>query len=144
MPVGVEFFDYDECAWKDMRLFFGGVEVGKVTGVRYGVEPDDEELFAAGDESIGIQSGNIKKSGMVKMLKGAAEDANRAVMAAGGRWLPDAQVDIVVVYQTDGTRPLQTDVIGKCKLGKFEKGWNQGDKKMEIEIPFLFRTLTTS
>jgi hypothetical protein len=49
--------------------------------------------------------------------------------------------DIVVTYRSNGTRPLQTDVLENVEIRDFEKGWDQGSKYMEISLPIVFMRL---
>lgn len=137
----VNFFDSEECAWSDMVVQIGGAPITKIRGIQYGVDSDDEELFAAGDEAISIQSGNIKKEGSMKILKGALDDLQAAAILAGGRFVTDIKFDVVITYLPAIGRDPVIDVLAGVKINKMPRGWNQGDKFMDCELPFKFLRL---
>jgi ribosomal protein S12 len=141
--MAVDFLDYDECQWKEMIVAISGADVTKVRGVRYGVESDDEALHAAGDEPISIQSGNKKYTGSFKFLKGALDALQVAAKAAGAKDITGIRFTITVTYLPAGERVMMTDTLGGCKISKWEKGWEQGAKYMDIDVPINFLTLTT-
>lgn len=137
-------FDSTEVEWGQFKVFFNGLDIGKIRGLKYSVESEDEELYAGGDEPIDIQSGNRKYSGELKILKGALDGLNEAAVAAGYRDITDVpakSVSIVATYSPKGNRVLQTDTLMAVKIGKFEKGFDQGAKMMEITLPFKFLKL---
>jgi hypothetical protein len=140
----ISFQAYQECSWKEFSLAVSGAGVYRIRGISYDIDSEDEELFAQGDEAISIQSGNISKSGKIKVLKSVVDALQLASKAAGGRYVTDLTVTLTAVYQPSIGRPMMTDTLGGCKLGKMPKGWEQGAKFMEMEIPFKFLTLVTT
>ena len=142
--AGIAFFDSKDCEWSDMTIMFAGASLTKVRGLKYKTAKEKQLLHAAGDQPISIQSGNRTNEGEIKVLKGAIDDMNRAAQAAGGQDILDMQFDIVVTYKAQGTRLLQTDVLKNVEVTAFEKGWDQGAKNMDISLPIVFLSLTTS
>lgn len=134
----MDFFDSAECEWADMSVFFAGAQLTKIRGLKYKSSKNKELLYAQGDAPISIQSGNRSYEGEIKVLKGAIDDMNKAAVTVGGKDILDLEFDIVVVYAAKGTRALQTDVLVRCQLKDFQKGWDQGAKMMEITLPILF------
>ena len=141
--AGIAFFDSKECEWADMSVIFAGTPLTKVRSLKYKATKDKQLLHAAGDEPIGIQSGNRSYEGTIKVLKGALDDMNRAAIAVGGRDILDMQFDIVITYKPQGARLLQTDVLRNVEIKEFEKGWDQGAKFMEVSLPVIFMRLET-
>ena len=139
----VNFLDYNECTWKEMIVAISGANVTKIRGVKYKVESDDEPLHAAGSEPISIQSGNKKYTGSFKFLKGALDDLQIAAKAAGAADLTGIIFTITVSYVPAGSRELMTDTLTNCKISSWEKGWEQGAKYMDIEVPINFLSLVT-
>jgi hypothetical protein len=138
----MQFFDSEEAVWAEMEVMISGaLAQTKIRGINYAIESEDKELFAGGDEAVSIQSGNISKSGTLKLLKGAIDDWNVAARAAGGRWLTDLKVDIVVTYLPAIGRDVQIDTLVGVKVGKMPKGWEQGATNMDCELPFKFLRL---
>lgn len=143
MP-SVQFVDYDECQWKEMVIAISGANVTKIRGVKYAIESDDEPLHAAGDQPISIQSGNDKYAGSFKFLKGALDDLHRAAIALGAPNITKIRFTITVTYLGAGERLPQTDTLVGCKISKWEKGWEQGAKYMDIDVPINFLKLIST
>jgi hypothetical protein len=137
----MEFFDNTECEWSDMMVVLGGAPLTKIRGLKYKSSKAKELLYAQGDAPISIQSGNRSYEGEIKILKGALEDMNTAALAAKGKDILDLEFDIVVTYIKKGIRPLQTDILVRCQVKEFQKGWDQGAKMMEVTLPIIFLQL---
>ena len=136
------FFNSKEVEWSDLSLYFEGVNATvKLTGLKYGVNVDKEHLHAGGDDPLSIQSGNRKPEGTITILKGHFDAMNDAAIAAGGRDITDVAFTAVAVWRAQGTRGLRTATLIGCEITKFELGMMQGDKKMPVELPFLFLQL---
>lgn len=133
----VDFFDRKEVEWADLDISFSGAKVGKARGLTARIEIDLEHLFAAGNRTISIQAGNESTSGMLKVLKQAVDDIWAASIAAGARNPLYIEFDIVGSFKGVGTRPLKTLIIAGCRISAVEYNMSQGDKFMEIELPFL-------
>jgi hypothetical protein len=134
----MEFFDSAECEWADMAVYVAGAQLTKIRGLKYRSSKKKELLYAQGDAPISIQSGNRSYEGEIKVLKGAIDDMNRAAVNAGAKDILDLEFDIVVVYAAKAMRALQTDVLVRCQVKDFQKGWEQGAKMMEVTLPILF------
>lgn len=135
------FFDSKECEWSDLELFLNGVKVTKVQSVKYKKAQEKEALYAAGSKAISIQRGNEACTGSIRLLKGAVDDINRAVKAAGGEDLLDASFTVVVNYKQKGNRLLQVDTLIGLEFTEYERGMEQNAKSMPIELPMLFLDL---
>lgn len=140
----MDFFDSKEAEWADMVVMIGGSPVTKIRGVKYKAKQEQEALHGAGNEPIGIQSGNKSYEGEIKLLKGAVDDMNRAAVAVGGKSLIDVAFDLVITYKPQGTRLLQTDTCVSVRVSEFEKGWEQGAKFMDISLPIIFLRLKSA
>lgn len=137
-------FDSTEAEWGQYEVHVNGVGILKLRGHKYKKEKETEELYAAGNDPIDIQSGNNKYSGELKVLKGALEGFNESAKAAGYddiTEIPAQMTTIVSTYKAKGTRVLQTDTCLGVKFESFEKGWDQGAKMMEITLPYKFLKL---
>jgi hypothetical protein len=139
----VNFIDYDECQWKETEIAIDGADVVKIRGAKYAVESEDEALHAKGDEPIGIQSGNKKYTGSFKFLKGALDALQVAAKVVGAKDILGIRFTITVTYLPADGRVLMVDTLAGCKISKWEKGWEQGAKYMDIEVPINFLKLTT-
>lgn len=124
-----------ENEWNDQTAYIEGVEVGKIAGIRYGVEVELEHLYGAGDSPHSIQSGNRKPMGMLKVYQSTLDAITAAAIAAGGRDACDIEFSVQVTYR-GGTGLKRVNIPG-IRISKYEYGWDQGAKNMVIELPFL-------
>ncbi len=127
-----------EVEWQDLEVRFNGAKIAKIRGLDYGISTDKEHLFAEGDWPIGVQSGNKTPTGSLSVLKGALDDMYAAAMAAGARDLTDVQFDIVITWSSKLNRGLQTVVLVQCEFTEWRESMRQGDKFMEVALPFLY------
>lgn len=138
-------FDSQECTWSDISVKLFDATLKGLRGVRYKKEVEKEHLYAAGNEPVGIQSGNNKYDGSLKLLKNEVSRMNQAARAAGYKDISEVPAQLVVVtvnYKEAFNRPTQTDILRGVAFTGYEKGMDQGGKFMEIELPFLFMGLT--
>lgn len=128
-----------EYEWADISMVVGGVEVVGFREIKYKREIEKEALYAKGRKAISIQAGNEKVSGSVKFTQSQLEALE---LAAGGNILT-AKVDIIVSYGAELSAMgivsaiTTTDVIIGAEFTEYEKGMAQGDKFMEISLPFI-------
>jgi len=128
-----------EYEWADISVVLGGLPIIGFRAVSYKVEREKEPLFAKGRKAHSIQAGNESVTGSLTFTQSQLEALE---LAAGGNLLT-AKVDIVVSYGAELNAPsvasaaISTDVIIGAEFTEYEKGMSQGDKFMEIEMPFL-------
>lgn len=138
-------FNSQECAWADMSVkVFDSITKG-IRGIRYKKEVEKEALYAAGDEPVSIQHSNKKYEGSIKLLKGELDRMNAAARNAGFRDITEVPAQLIVItvnYKAAFGRAMQTDVLQGVSFSSFEKGWDQGAKFMEMDVPIMFLGLT--
>jgi len=128
-----------EYEWADISIVIGGVPIVGFRKISYKREREKEALFAKGRKAISIQAGNEKVTGSLTFTQSQMEALE---VATGGNVLT-AKVDIIVSYgaEADDISPassvISTDVIQGAEFTEYEKGMSQGDKFMEIAMPFL-------
>jgi hypothetical protein len=128
-----------EYEWADISVIFGGVPVVGFRAVSYKREREKEAMHAKGRKAHSIQSGNETVTGNLTFTQSQLE----ALEVATGGNLLTAKVDIVVSYGAELNAPsiassaISTDVIVGAEFTEYEKGMSQGDKFMEIAMPFL-------
>lgn len=131
-------FDSREYSWKEVKVYISGTYVVGIRAVMDNSESDDEHLYAAGDQPISIQSGNQKPSGEIKLLQSEVNKLEEAATAAGfNSPLEVRGFDIVCVYAPVGTQRLRTRTYKFVKFGSYSMKLDQGEKFMEVTIPFL-------
>lgn len=129
-----------ELEWKHSQLAVLGVTIRGLRGFKYKKSTDSEHLFAAGDEAVGIQSGNKKVDGSIKLLKSEIDKLNKAARDAGYDDFGDVPYQLIVItvnYKVAFGRPQETDIISGVKFTEWEKAMEQGAKMMEVDVPFL-------
>lgn len=139
------YFDSQEVAYADMSVRIFDSTLAKLRGIGYEKEVETELLYAAGNEAVGIQDGNIKNSGNLKILNGGLQQLNKAAKAAGYADIlavPYQAIVITVMYREGFGRPLETDILRGVKFSKYDKGMSQNDKFKEVEMPFLYLSLS--
>ena len=128
-----------EYEWADISLIVGGVPIVGFRAVSYKREREKEAMFAKGRKAHSIQSGNESVTGSITFTQSQLEALE---LATGGNVLT-AKVDIVVAYGAElnvasaASAVISTDIIVGAEFTEYEKGMSQGDKFMEIEMPFL-------
>lgn len=129
-------FESKECEWSDLSVLIDGKRSVKLRSIKYKVSQENELLYAAGNQPIGIQTGNISYEGELKMLKGDLDALNRAAQAAGFPNICNVPLTIICAYKQTLNRPLQTDTLSYVMISEYEKSFEQGAKLMEISLPF--------
>lgn len=120
--------------WADIELQVAGVNITGFTGVKYKPSAEQEAIYAKGRNPIKIATGNFAYEGEFKVLQSAYQNLKRRF----GNKLFLTSFNAVVTYgnPSSGT-PMATDIIENFKFTDSEKGMSQGDKKMEITMPFI-------
>lgn len=127
-----------EYEWADISIVFGGVSIDGFRKIEYEKTREKEPMYAKGRDAYSIQSGNNAVTGTITFTQSQLE----ALEVAVGDML-DVKVDIVVAYGAELNAPslasavISTEIIISCEFTKLKKGMSQGDKFMEIEMPFL-------
>lgn len=130
-------FNSDLYAWKDMSIVLDGRTVTGVQAVKYKVSSDDAPVFGAGKKALAIMSGNESVEGSITLLQPELELLQAAAQAARpGAKFTDFYHELVCSYE-NGFGKAVTDVIKYVKFTEFEKGMEQNDKEMPVEISFL-------
>ncbi len=131
-------FNSAEYAWKDLEVVMLGRPLVRILEVKYKISQETKEIYGRGSEPLGIQEGNRKYEGELKIgqseLEALTKKAQELVPGSDPTRLP--QFNLSVAYEKDGT--LTRDVLVGVKLNEFEKGMKQGDSDMEVSLPFKF------
>lgn len=131
-----------ETEWADMKVAIDGRTVTGIRNVMYKKAWEDEPLYGAGADPIGIQSGNKSYEGSVRLLKNELDALNIAAKAIGYDDISDVpNLVITVAYLPKAGRILKTDTLMGCKIGELSRTMEQGAKFMEVELPFKFLSI---
>lgn len=123
--------DSRQYEWADVTVIFGGKDLTKITAINYKKTADREAVFAKGRKAHSIQTGNISVEGSLTLLQSDVIDIEEST----GKDILSASVDVEVSYFANGV--LRTDRIIGVRITEYDKSLAQGDKMMEIELPYL-------
>lgn len=128
-------FNSAQYSWADVKVIMLGREVTGLQGVKYKVARELEEVRGRGNDPLALQRGNKSYDGSIMLLQSEVEALEVAVAALDPNYdLTDVQFDIIVTYGDGGVS--HTDTVQGVVITEYEKGINQGDKYMKIELPF--------
>lgn len=127
-------FDSREYEWGDISLTVGGRDVTGIRGVSYKEKIEREAIYGKGRYPHSIQSGNVSIDGEVTLLQSEVE----ALAREGRGSILSLAVDIVVSYGNPGNGDaIQVDRIEGARFLEDTREMKNGDKFMEVKIPFI-------
>lgn len=127
-------FNSRQYEWADLTLILGGRDVTGIRGVKYGEKIELEPLHAKGRFAHSIQSGNITVEGEITVLQSEYE----ALVQSGRGSILSLSLDGLFAYgnPSNGDAMITDRVIG-IRFQECTKELKQGDKFMEMTLPFL-------
>lgn len=131
-------FNSRQYEWADVTVLIGGADITGIRGVKYTEKIEREAIYGKGRNPISIQSGNRSIEGEVTLLQSELEALTDAANGANGKSILNLSVDIDVSYGdgTDGN-VMKHDTIEGVRFTEVPRELKQGDKFMEITIPFI-------
>lgn len=136
-----------ELEWQHATLSLLTTTITGLRGFKYKKNRDAEHLHAAGNEAVGIQRGNIKIDGSIKILKSELDRLNDAAQSASYADISDIPPQLIVLtfnYKVAFGRKQRTDVLYGIQFTEIERAMEQGAKQMDIELPFLATRMKSS
>lgn len=125
-------FNSRQYEWADVTLFLGGVDLTGIRAIEYKEKMDKEAIYAKGRKPIAIQKGNQMYEGSITLLQSEYE----ALVTAGKGSILGLSLDAECSYG-NGVDPSITDRIIGLQFTEAPKNFKQGDKFMEIALPFI-------
>lgn len=128
-------FNSRQYQFSDLTFEMGGRIIVGFRGLKYEEAQEKEVLYAKGNKGHSIQRGNKSVKGEVTMLQSELETL---LASSGKKSILDLHLDATAVYGD----PANGDVIITDKLLGLEfttapKEMKQGDKNMEVTLPFI-------
>jgi hypothetical protein len=118
----------------DLTLFLGGRDVTGFRGIKYGTSQEKEVLYGKGNRGMSIQKGNISHEGEITFTQSELE----TLKALGGGSVLNLNLNAVVCYGNPAKGDvLITDKINGLQFTEEVKEISQGDKFMEVKLPFI-------
>ena len=128
-------FNSREYEWADLSFLLGGKDLTGFRGIKYTIKQEKEVVYGKGNMPIAIQKGNKSIEGEITILQSELETMR---LQSGTKSILDLQLDGVVCYGNPANGDvLVTDVVQGIQFTEEPKELKQGDKFMEITLPFI-------
>ena len=129
-------FNSREYEYADVTLVLGGKDITGIRGLEYAAKQEKEAIYGKGSEPVSIQKGNRSYSGTLTLLQSELETL---IANSKDASVLSLQLDAVVCYGNPSAGDVMiTDVLQGIQFTEEPKGLKQGDKFMEIALPFIF------
>ncbi len=127
-------FDSRQYEFADLTLALGGRVITGFRGIKYSSKQEKELVYGKGNQPQSIQKGNISHEGEITMLQSELE----TLRLAGRGSVLGLRLDAVVIYGDPANGDtLVTDKIRGIEFTEDPKELKQGDKFMEVTLPFI-------
>lgn len=127
-------YNSKQYAWSDLTLELGGRIVTGFRGLKYSTKQEKELLHGKSNRPLSIQRGNISFEGEITILQSELE----TLRLAGKGSILDLHLDGTAVYGDPANGDtIITDKILGIEFTEDAKEMKQGDKNMEVTLPFI-------
>ncbi len=123
----------------DISVVVGGRDVAGLRGIKYTSKQEKEVLYGKGNKPLSIQKGNISFEGELTITQSELETLMLLGKTSGKRTsVLGLNLNIVVCYgnPTEGD-VMMVDKLYGVQFTEESKELKQGDKNMEITLPFI-------
>jgi hypothetical protein len=118
----------------DLTLVIGGRDVSGFRGIKYSSKQEKEVLYGKGNKGLSIQKGNFSHEGEISITQSELE----TLKALGSGSVLNLNLNAVVCYGNPAKGDaLITDKIYGIQFTEEAKELKQGDKFMEVTLPFI-------
>lgn len=128
-------FDSRQYEWADLSLNLGGRDITGIRAVKYSEKIEREALYAKGRYPHSVQSGNVAYEGEITILQSELE---ALIKAGNGSVLNLRGLTGTFSYgDLANGATLTTDQMIGIHFTESAKELKQGDKNMEVKLPFI-------
>lgn len=128
-------FNSRQYEFADVTVYMGNRDVTGLRAIKYASKQEKELLHGKGNKPMSIQKGNKTYEGEIGLLQSELE----ALEVAGGGSILDLELTIVVNYGNPSKGDMiKTDVLTGVQFTEESRELKQGDKFMEVTLPFIF------
>ena len=126
--------DSRQYEFADIVAIINGRDITGIRGIKYTEKIEREPLYAKGRYPHSIQNGNHSVEGEVTLLQSELE----TLITEGAGSVLNIITDITVSYGNPSNGdPMITDRLTHCMFTESAKEMKQGDKNMEVSLPFM-------
>jgi hypothetical protein len=133
-------FSTQECDWSKVSVSILGVKLQGLKGLEVSKSVEKEYLYGSSDEPIDITSGNKSYPGSLKILKYELDKMNEAAIVAGYEDITEVPHSLIVAtieFKKAANTPRRVMVVPAVSFTELKYAMSQGDKFMEVDLPFL-------
>ena len=133
-------FTTQECEWSKVSLSILGAKLQGLKAFEISKSVEKEYIYGSSDDPIDITSGNKSYPGSLKLLKYELDKVIEAAMAAGYDDLLDVPHNLIVAtveFKKNANSPRRTMAVPGVAFTELKYAMAQGDKFMEVDLPFL-------
>lgn len=127
-------FNSRQYSFADLTLEIGGKVITGFRGLKYSSKQEKELLHGKGNKPISIQRGNITHGGEITLLQSELE----TLRVSGDGSVLGLNLDATAVYgdPANGDTVITDKILG-IEFTEDAKEMKQGDKNMEVTLPFI-------
>lgn len=124
----------------DINIMIGGRLIEGLRGIKYTAKQDKELMYGKGNKPRSIQKGNISYEGELTIDQGELETMRALALAKyGDRSILNLTFDAAVTYGNPSKGDiLVADILIGIQFTEEPKEMKQGDKFMEVALPFIY------
>lgn len=127
-------FNSRQYEWADVTLVLGGQDLTGIRAVKYTEKIEREPVYAKGRYPHSMQTGNASYEGEISLLQSEYD----ALEEAGNGSIMGLNLDCEVSFGNPANGDnIRTDRIIGLRFTEASKELKQGDKFMEIKLPFI-------
>lgn len=123
----------------DISLVLGGRDVCGLRGIKYSEKQEKEVLYGKGNKPLSVQKGNFSYEGEISLTQSELESLKALARTQTGRSsIMSLNLNAVVCYGNPLKGDIMiTDRIYGIQFTEDAKELKQGDKYMEVTLPFI-------
>ncbi len=123
----------------DISLVLGGRDVCGLRGIKYSEKQEKEVLYGKGNKPLSVQKGNFSYEGEISLTQSELETLKTLARTQTGRSsIMSLNLNAVVCYGNPLKGDIMiTDRIYGIQFTEDAKELKQGDKYMEVTLPFI-------
>lgn len=136
----------NEFSWSHTTVKVLGATMIGIDGMGFNKKFDKEVIYGAGNDPIDIQNGNKSYDGTLDLKKYEVDKLNDAALAAGYEDIsevPHEAITIITSFKKGAGDKTRTITATGVAFTALPQSMKQGDKQMQISLPFIAIKITS-